>query len=55
LKNEDNPEARHPKKPWFNSGMLLVEKREAKEDIIQDLAKHLQKIRSQQATQPAKR
>ena len=55
LENEVNLEAHFPKTPWTKSGMLLVEKREAKEEIIQDLAKHLQKIKSQQAVQPAKR
>lgn len=55
LENEANVEARFPKMPWAKTGMLLVEKREAKEEIIQDLAKHLQKIKNQQATQPAKR
>lgn len=55
LENEVNLEARFPKMPWAKMGMLLVEKREAKEELIQDLAKHLQKIKSQQAAQPAKR
>jgi len=35
--------------------MLLVEKKEAKEKIIQKLAKQLVKIKSQQAQLPAKR
>ncbi len=54
LENEVNLEAHFPKMPWAKSGMLLVEKREPKEEIIQDLAKHLQKIKSQQASAPAK-
>jgi signal recognition particle subunit SRP19 len=55
LENEINLEAHFPKMPWAKSGMLLVEKREAKEETIQDLAKHLQKIKAQQASTPAKR
>ncbi len=54
LENEVNLEAHFPKMPWSKSGMLLVEKREAKEETIQDLAKHLQRIKSQQASAPAK-
>jgi signal recognition particle subunit SRP19 len=55
LENEVNLEAHFPKMPWTKSGMLLVEKREAKEEIIQDLAKHLQKIKGQQTSMSAKR
>ena len=56
LKNEVNLEAHFPKTPWSKSGMLLVEKQEAKEKIIQKLAKQLVKIKNQQASQlPAKR
>lgn len=55
LENEVNVEAHFPKMPWAKMGMLMVEKREAKEELIQDLARHLQKIKSQQAAQPAKR
>ena len=52
LKNEMNLEAHFPKTPWAKSGMLLVEKREAKEKIIQKIAKQLIKIKNQQ--QPTK-
>ncbi len=55
LESEVNLEAHFPKTPWAKSGMLLVEKRESKEEIIQDLAKHRQKIKSQQPQQPSKR
>ena len=48
LKNEINLEAHFPKTPWAKSGMLLVEKNEAKEKIIQKIAKQLIKIKSQQ-------
>ncbi len=47
LQNEMNLDAHFPKTPWAKSGMLLVEKSEAKEKIIQKLAKQLLKIRSQ--------
>ena len=47
LQNDVNLEAHFPKAPWAKSGMLLVEKREAKEKIIQKLAKQLLKIKSQ--------
>jgi len=52
LKNELNLEAHFPKTPWAKTGMLLVEKREAKEKIIQKIAKQLAKIKS--AQMPAK-
>jgi signal recognition particle subunit SEC65 len=51
LQNEMNVDAHFPKTPWAKSGMLLVEKQEAKEAIIKKLAKQLVKIKSQQ--QPA--
>jgi signal recognition particle subunit SEC65 len=54
LQNEVNLEAHFPKSPWAKSGMLLIEKQEAKEKIIQKLAKQLLKIKSQ-AQIPAKR
>jgi signal recognition particle subunit SRP19 len=54
LQNDVNLEAHFPKAPWAKSGMLLVEKREAKEKIIQKLAKQLLKIKSQPQV-PAKR
>jgi signal recognition particle subunit SRP19 len=54
LQNDVNLEVHFPKAPWAKSGMLLVEKQEAKERIIQKLAKQLLKIRSQPQV-PAKR
>lgn len=55
LKNEVNVEAHFPKTPWAKTGMMLVEKKEAKEKIIQKIAKQLVKIKSQQAQQPPAR
>ncbi|HKM60556.1 MAG TPA: signal recognition particle subunit SRP19/SEC65 family protein [Candidatus Bathyarchaeia archaeon] len=46
LKNEVNLESHFPKTPWAKTGMLLVEKKEAKEKIIQKIAKQLVKIKS---------
>jgi signal recognition particle subunit SRP19 len=54
LQNEVKLEAHFPKIHWAKAGMLLVEKKEAKEKVIQKLAKQLLKIKSQQAQQPAK-
>ena len=48
LENEVNLNAHFPKNHWSKTGMLLVEKREAKEKIIQKLAKQLVKIKSAQ-------
>lgn len=48
LKNEINLGAHFPKMPWAKTGMLLVEKKEAKEKIIQKIAKQLLKIKNQQ-------
>jgi len=53
LKNEVNLDAHFPKTPWSKTGMLLVEKREAKEKIIQKIGKQLIKIKSTQSV-PAK-
>jgi signal recognition particle subunit SRP19 len=49
LKNEVNLEAHFTKMPWAKTGMLLVEKKEAKEKIIQKVAKQLLKIKSEPA------
>ena len=46
LKNEVNLEAHFPKMHWAKTGMLLVEKKEAKGKIIQKIAKQLMKIKS---------
>ncbi len=52
LKNEVNLDAHFPKMPWAKSGMLYVEKKEPKEEIIQKIGKQLVRIKSQQAQQP---
>ncbi len=48
LETEIKLDAHFPKTHWAKSGMLLVEKKEAKEKIIQKIAKQLVKIRNQQ-------
>jgi signal recognition particle subunit SRP19 len=48
LENEVNLNAHFPKNHWSKTGMLLVEKKEAKEKIIQKLAKQLVRIKSAQ-------
>jgi signal recognition particle subunit SRP19 len=55
LSNDVNIEAHFPKIPWAKTGMLFVEKNEAKEKIIQKLAKQLVKIKSQQQQMPIRR
>ena len=56
LESEVNLEARFPKYHWAKTGMLVIEKGEPKEVIIKKLAKHLIKIKNQQASeQPARR
>ena len=46
LKNEVNLEAHFPKAHWVKTGMLFVEKKEAKEKIIKKIAKQLVKIKN---------
>ena len=55
LKNEVRPEAHFPKKHWVKTGMLLVEKKEAKEKIIQKIAKQLIRIKNVQANNMPKK
>jgi signal recognition particle subunit SRP19 len=44
------PDAGYPKTPWLKTGMLLVKKKEPKDQIIRNVAKQLLKIRSVAAT-----
>jgi signal recognition particle subunit SRP19 len=44
------PDAGYSKTPWLKTGMLLVKKNEAKEQIIKKIAKELLGIRSVTAT-----
>lgn len=44
----------YPKTPWLKVGMLLVEKKNSKEHVINKLAKQLQKMRSESQQQVQK-
>jgi len=55
LKNELRPETHFPKNPWAKTGMLLVEKKESKEKIIQKIAKQLIRIKNVQANNMPKK
>ena len=41
------PDKGYPRTPWHKSGMLLVEKRGSKEQVICGIAKQLQKARNE--------
>jgi signal recognition particle subunit SRP19 len=47
LMHEFAPEAGYPKAPWVKTGMIMVEKKGSKEQIIRKIAKQLLKIRSE--------
>jgi signal recognition particle subunit SRP19 len=51
LKHEFTPEAGYPKTPWLKTGMVMVEKKGSKEQIIRKIAKQLLKIRSENPKQ----
>ena len=55
LKNEVRLEAHFPKRPWIKTGMILVEKKESKEKIIQKIAKQLIRIKNVQANNMPKK
>jgi signal recognition particle subunit SRP19 len=47
LRNEIVATAGYPKTPWAKTGMLLVEKKGSKEQVISRIAKQLLKSRSE--------
>jgi len=47
LKNEVVATSGYPKTPWAKTGMLLVEKKGSKEQVINRIAKQLLKARSE--------
>ena len=55
LRNEVRLEAHFPKRPWIKTGMLLVEKKESKEKIMQKIAKQLIRIKNVQANNMPKK
>jgi signal recognition particle subunit SRP19 len=54
LEHELAPEKGYSKTPWAKTGMLLVEKQGSKEQVINKLAKQLQKSRSEAPKQEFK-
>ena len=51
LKHELAPEAGYPKTPWIKTGMIMVEKKGSKEQVIRKIADHLLKLRSESSKQ----
>ena len=47
LKHEINAEVGYPKTPWLKTGMIMVEKKGSKEQVIRKIAKQLLTIRSE--------
>jgi len=47
LEHELVPDKGYPKTPWSKQGMLLIEKKASKEQIIRGLARQLQKARNE--------
>jgi signal recognition particle subunit SRP19 len=47
LAHEVSAEAGYPKNPWLKTGMILVEKKGSKEQVIRKIANQLSKIRSE--------
>jgi len=48
---ESVPDKGYPKMPWSKAGMVLVEKRGSKEQVLSGIAKQIQKTRSETHTQ----
>ena len=51
LKHELVAEVAYPKTPWLKTGLIMVEKKGSKEQIIRKVAKQLLKIRSEKPKQ----
>lgn len=51
LKHEVTPETGYPKTPWLKTGMIMVEKKGSKEQVIRKIANQLLKIRSEKPKQ----
>jgi signal recognition particle subunit SRP19 len=47
LNHEVSPEVGYPKTPWLKTGMILVEKKGSKEQVIKKIANQLSKTRSE--------
>jgi signal recognition particle subunit SRP19 len=51
LKHELAAEAGYPRTPWVKTGMMMVEKKGSKEQVLGKIAKQLLKIRSESSKQ----
>ncbi len=51
LKHEFAPEAGYPKTPWLKTGMIMVEKKGSKEQVIRKIANQLLKVRNENPKQ----
>lgn len=51
LKHETVPEAGYSKTPWLKTGMILVEKKGSKEQVIRKIANQLLRLRSEKPKQ----
>lgn len=47
LKHEVFAEAAYPKTPWLKTGLVMVEKKGSKEQVIRKIAKQLLKLRGE--------
>ncbi|MCX8153285.1 MAG: signal recognition particle protein Srp19 [Candidatus Bathyarchaeota archaeon] len=47
LKHEVSAEAAYPKTPWLKTGLIMVERKSSKEQVIRKVAKQLMKIRAE--------
>ncbi len=55
LKPEVLIEVNYPRTPWQKTGMLKVEKKSAKEQIVRDIARQLVKMRSATSLVPGRK
>lgn len=51
LKHEISAEAAYPKTPWLKTGLIMVEKKGSKEQVIRKVAKQLLKLRGEKPKQ----
>jgi len=51
LKHEIKTETGYPKTPWLKTGMIMVEKKGSKEQVIRKIANQLLKMRSENPKQ----
>jgi len=51
LKHKFAPEAGYPKTPWLKTGLIMVEKKGSKEQVVIQIAEQLLKLRSESSKQ----